>query len=259
MVSRTAIALLLLLVSAACGRLGFDEEPGDAGTVPIVDPCPGTALDCAGAVSCHDFEAGDFDGWGYVCNGDDYQCGPDVAEVELTVVESPPCNGNRVYRAFTTGGPGSRQNAYLGEYVKDAPVQDLFVRFALRYPANTNYLGRGIVLAPLMPSGTKGSPRLELGDKPGEMRLDLFDQDHVFAAPLAADEWACIELHLGTASADVWVDGEPVFHLDGPTVPDGAAVDIVTLGITASASAGPTEIFFDDFALSTSRIGCVAP
>ncbi len=253
-----------MVLAASCGRLGFSERAdSDAGLDSTADAsvyvgaCPGSSLSCDGALACRSFEGGDLDEWSYVCDGDDYQCSPTIPEVALEVVESPACNGEKVYRAFTEGGPGTRQNAYLGQDLEDETLDKLYVRFAMRWPAATNLGETGVMIVPLLPAGSSSSPRFGFGRAVGEMRVNFLDERHYFAAPTVADQWTCIEVFLSNSSTEVWVDGVSRFNGDGPSIPSGTRFDIVTLGINGSVDEGPTEIFFDDFAISTTRIGCV--
>jgi hypothetical protein len=82
-----------------------------------------------------------------------------------------------------------------------------------------------------------------------------------FAAAVPRDRWTCLELlarfDATSGSVTLWLDGQPIATHTALALPLDPPLQELYLGLSTPAAAqGVTQIYYDDFALSSSRIGC---
>jgi hypothetical protein len=95
-----------------------------------------------------------------------------------------------------------------------------------------------------------------MGDAQGAMSNNDYYNDHAIGVGLTAGRWTCVELLLdhGKPEIDVWVDDVEVPGLHS-TAWKIDAYDYLRLGFEKYA--GPaSEIWYDDIAIGTQKIGC---
>jgi hypothetical protein len=162
----------------------------------------------------------------------------------LLVLHDPallPVAGGRLYlRAFIK--LGRAMSAGHNSYV----LADLY---AMQGQGNNLRLGEdnGMLMETVM------------GDAHGALSHNNYYNDHQLGVVFTPGTWTCVEVLLdsGAPEIDVWVDGVEVpdlHHTDWPLDP----YDNVRFGFEKYY--GPAaEIWYDDIAIGTQRIGCGAP
>lgn len=86
------------------------------------------------------------------------------------------------------------------------------------------------------------------------------DSDHDSTATLPIAKWTCLELEIQLASAghySLWADGKLVIDVAENTIgTQGLPYDQMRVGFSYSPGTVDQEVFFDDVAYATQKIGC---
>ncbi|HEY1816514.1 MAG TPA: hypothetical protein VGG74_29410 [Kofleriaceae bacterium] len=245
-------ASMSLWLAAACGRLDFGGAAHDAATRDAIDGtamidadggCPGFALFCDG------FESGDLSKW--------------TAE-DLPASQQVTADAHYTGMYGLDSAVGSDQGAGGEGDVYLVPGQTfatgtLAVREWVYSPAQlVNYIG---TLEVTLGAPATASQYLEVNaNDVGAWSLSEFGSAGLHDQPggivAATATWTCVELvvELGSAaSATIYVDGAA--SSQGALSNTGDSYDTIAVGVTR-ANAGGFEIFIDDVAIATQRIGC---
>ncbi len=253
------LSAFALWLAAACGRLDFGGRPHDGAIASGDAPSDGaidTMLDgdagggCPSfTLFCDDFESGDLAKW----------TAEDMPSSQLVTTAAhytgtygldssvPPASGNGgegdVYYAsndaFSTGTLAIREWVY-------APAQLI------------NYVG---TLEVTFGAPATATQYIEVNaDDVGAWSLSEFGSaglhDHDGNVDAATATWSCVELviELGSAaSATLYIDGN--VSTQGALSNLGDSYNTIAVGVTR-ANAGGFEVYIDDVAIATQRIGC---
>ncbi|UJR82587.1 hypothetical protein [Sandaracinus amylolyticus] len=241
-----ALAMVLLV---GCGRVGYDVGSGDGGTLdapPSIDEC---ASQHAGALVCSGFE-GDVGTYWSLTTRDDGMVGTTTAAVH---------RGERALRA-EMGGSGA--TAFVHRRFTPIASGDLWLRAFVRVPAPSPSVGVNLLALEHQGSDVFGIDVNVVRDG----RVEVFGVEAgTFDAPdelrFPADEWVCVELHVGVSDGDgeleLFLDGERVVSATGVDSYPAGDYDRVLVGVAWSdPSQGTFEALVDDVVLDVQPIGC---
>jgi hypothetical protein len=256
-VGRLCVVAVVLL--AACGRAAFDPIEPDAtddardsglGGVPcLADPCP------SGSAFCSNFETEQppsFSPWSEV---EELTFGhaPAGPGSKLTITDSPACN----LHSLSARVVGDQQFVQLFADLAPRPPT-VFVRSMMYVPStdpdtSIDAMGIGDLDA-----------RYLLLDLSSAGTIDVHSTEPidglVTPAPVfSRDRWTCFEMAITlgspTGHVTVWVDDAMVIDGDGATENTPGALGYAIVGVS-TGFLGDQVIYYDDFAVSASRIGC---
>jgi hypothetical protein len=199
------------------------------------------------AILCDDFETGDASKW----NGSAMQTPQMKASLSLTIDGKKTHSGNFALHAV------AQKSDLSGNWFMtlDENLNALSPPWGLRvYLQATDALDDYTLGVALY----SGNDTLAIGGETGDWLVDEdFPSngiDHTTTAPISLGQWVCVELvHDGT-QIHLYTDGsEQAAFSPGITT----SYDSMSLGLVRWASPADTELFFDDFVLAKSRVGCL--
>ena len=262
--SRVAIAAVA--IASGCGRLAFDPTSDAATADSALDaatPLCGDGLPtlCTGAeVFCDGFESSSgsmFPAWSGVFR-QNWTGGALSPQTSVATASPPTCRGSM---AIVGTGVGAGQLAFLRK-VLSARSSVMHARMMFYIPTTTSTrrfdlfgwdqsLGGTFLLLSYDPGGRFFELNPNFTGPPGTGPYDM-----------PRDQWVCleIEVHFATTTAGrvlVRVDDQLVLDTIGVTEPAGVILDQFEVGIsTANNETTTLQLFFDEVAVSTQRLGC---
>jgi hypothetical protein len=237
--------------SATAADLGAHDLAGrDLSAAPVDLAKRGDAggsVACpADAILCDDFETGDSSKW----NGSANQTPQMKASLALTIDGVKAHSGNFALHAL------AQKSDLSGNWFMtlDANLNALAPPWGLRvYMQLTDALDDYTLGVALY----SGNDTLAIGGETADWLVDEdlpangFDHTTTNAIPLG--QWVCVELvHDGTL-IHLYTDGSELTSFS-PNIT--TPYDSMSLGLVRWASPADTEMFFDDFVLAKSRVGC---
>jgi hypothetical protein len=251
------LASIGLWLAAACGRLGFGDAPHDdapANDDAAVATDGSAAADAGGgcpsfALFCDGFESGDLSKWS----------GEDVPASQLVTTGARYTGTYGLDSVVPSDmGAGAEGDVYVAPGETFA-TGTLAVREWVYSPAPLiNYIGT-LELSLGAPATTLQYLEVNANDV-GAWSLSEFGSAGLHDQPGSIDAetatWTCVELvvELGSAaSATIYVDG--TISTQGALTNVGDSYDHIAVGVTR-ANAGGFEVYVDDVAIATQRIGC---
>lgn len=251
----------------------------DAGATDAGPPDAGVVDACAGLLLCEDFESYDA---GRAPSG---RWQTSLAKGTVAVDTAHAASGAKAVRLTVQAGTASDSYRVAALVLSGAPY--------FPWPANAIY-GRLKLFVPTLPPGSdvhydfvngQGFSSAASGD--AQVKYGAMNQKHFLAnlweSPTQLDcwkssntsltmpegRWACLEWHFDGArnEAELWLDGQPVNEVTVMGQGDGCvnraslpwhfpAFDRLSVGWMAYQAYGAQELWLDDVALGTQRIGC---
>jgi hypothetical protein len=162
-----------------------------------------------------------------------------------------------------TGDFGNDQS-FMAVDLPYPDAQNTFVR-VYAYVEGIDSASRFILLE-LQSFGTPGKVGLDLSGPLGKS-LVLFsshaspEKASFVTATMLFKQWVCLELRVlvseQSGELQLWVDGEDQGTTGGfPTAPSGKAVNHLDFGFWQYIGNVPSAILYDDFVVSSQRVGC---
>lgn len=261
--------------AAKDARVSADgDSPGDGGLVADArvdaEEGGGSAAICPSfAVFCDDFERGDLTKWSMVqtsSNGVATAAGP------TSGIQNPWAGAYslRVFGGMNASVDGGTPPINLANVRANVPPVlsgKVFIRFYVFLP---KVLLPGSSLAKLAHQNDTVakddiSLRIAASDGVNRYRINTDnavanDSDHDSTATLPIAKWTCLELEIQLASAghySLWADGKLVIDAAENTIgTQGVPYDQMRVGFSYSPGAAEQQVFFDDVAYATQKIGC---
>lgn len=239
--------MLVIVLVAACGRVGFDELHDAArDNDGAADQDTSLLTDCevhAGALLCEDFEAG---------------LGRWPTQMGTTnAVVAPVYAGTGALASSIQAYPDF---AYIGMAMPAlTPEPSLYVRARVFVPS-TFSVGH-INLINIDASATEGVS-IYLTATDIAVYRSTPEQGSVTAPLVARDEWLCVELALGVADTggtiELRVADQVVANGGGfDTRPTGGFNDLkVGIPFSATQQSGPVTVYLDNIVVDVTPIGC---
>ncbi|HYS35079.1 MAG TPA: cellulose-binding domain-containing protein [Pseudonocardiaceae bacterium] len=254
-------------------------------------PCNGTGTPTTTPPTTTPVGSGCTAGSAIFCDGFDDQAG--ATPSGRWSVATPNCSGTGTASIDgTVAHTGSKSLKIVGTdgfcnhvFAADptdppAAAPTWFVRFWIRH---TTALPTGHVTFLAMNNSAAGNTDLRLGGQNGALMWNRQSDDATLpdqspagvaqSVPLPVNTWTCVEFSVSGATGQIqtWVDGTAVPGLTEDGVPtqnvddqwlagSGASwrpnLTDLKLGWESYGGGGPDNLWFDDVALGTSRIGC---
>lgn len=240
---------LCTMVLAGCGRVYFDGSPGDGpGAGGEGNAGADAAFTCAAALWCDDFETGDLAGWSVGGSGPGAAAAASTTRSRsgtFSLGAVAPGAGHRATVSFDLPGTLSSGSLALRMWISLAGAFDDFtIAGVFRNTATPQYLTVGGDADVWVANDNNANDSL---------------RDHRSTAALPAlDTWTCVELVLdfpGASPARVRVLVDDAVVIDRPPNDQAPAYDQIRLGVER-AGVPSVEVFIDDVAIATQRIGC---
>lgn len=271
---RLACALLLVTSLAACGDEPTPDEPVDAGGDAQSDAAMDAAVPLCGRggmLFCEDFEALPLGA------ATSTKWTTESASGALTI-DAAHALGQRALKVATTGNgrarlrianlapPGNSLYGVMHAWVTAFPTAPDYAHFTMVELAGT---GTTTLLRPLGGQYAPGSPAGSFWGVGSDGGPTGDWTNWKRTAPTASGRWLCMEFQLDAATSTirVWIDD--VEHADltvSRTMHGGTAGDLVFPAINQAwfgwwlYQANPTpaayDVWLDDLALGTTRLGC---
>jgi hypothetical protein len=266
----------------AAGRGGQD---GDAGTEPAPDPDPRAAFECT-TLWCDDFEGGELG----TTPGLPWRVrGEGTAVFDATRAFS----GNQSVKLSTSAGFDGRALMHLGAETELFPTEHFFGRLYLRV---TQAPPSGVHWTMVQTSGGvqddaafDGQPfdaELRYGGQQSKRLMANYETPGAYSSPptgpktdcyqhsqtpMPEDRWACVEWEFDSVSQQMrfWLDDMSIEDLTVGTSGSGCVndglegtwfyptfEDLAVGWVDYQSNAGSRELWIDDVALGTERVGC---
>lgn len=236
-------AVLVALLCAACGRLGFDAPSEDAAPIDARGP-DGASDPCAQRLFCDSFDDGlaKWDG---------------VEPLGATVRHEPAFgrSGGSVHAI----APAGTATATLYEDLFTALPAAIYIRMFVFAPS-----GMLLDLEPLELADVAGAHQIvfSIYDSSIDIHAHAMAGDFMQMSPMDTprDRWVCMELHVhigATGSVELFVDGQPLLaQLAVDTRPPTGELSRMRVGIPSKPAAIPGDLYIDDLVVDTAPIGC---